>query len=89
MSAARKAPPTHARLLVRVGDYNGHKDVLFMMKQDDWRLTDERFAPNHTVVANGTYTHRHPEPGVIGTLVADGVAYGVFSDWSVREEAAS
>lgn len=65
------------RLLVKCADFNGHKDVLFMMKPDDFRLTDERFKGDYTTLDKGTYKSR------VLTTEKSG-AFQVFSDWSVK-----
>ena len=70
------------RVLAQCADYNGYKNILFMMDADDFRLTDERFSANYTVIDTGAYTHR------TRTLVADGRTFTVLRDWSLIEQAA-
>jgi hypothetical protein len=67
------------RLMVICHDYNGHRDVPFMMNSDDFRLTDPQFAGNYTIVREGIYDH------CTRTLTIDGRAYHVFSDWSLGD----
>ncbi len=67
------------RLMVICRDYNGHKDVRFMMNSDDFRLTDARFAADYAIVGEGSYDHH------ARTLTVDGRAYHVFSDWSLGD----
>jgi hypothetical protein len=63
------------RWVVRCADYNGHSDVLFMMKSDDERFGTDNYAP----VAAGQYHHKSR------TLRADGKTYRVYPDWSLKE----
>jgi len=61
------------KLLVKANDYNGHKNVLFMMKSDDFRVGTD----NYTVLAKGKLSKN-----VLKTTKGD---YTVFSDWSVKK----
>jgi len=65
------------KVLVKANDYNGHKDVLFMMQADDFRLTNMTFKNNYTVLAQGKYSKR-----ILKTELGD---FNVFSDWSVKK----
>lgn len=68
-----------SKVLVRCADYNGDKDVLFMMKADEFRLTDPRFSANYTVLdAAPVYTHK------TRTLSSSLGVFRVFTDWSLR-----
>jgi hypothetical protein len=67
------------RLVVICRDYNGLKDIPFMMNSDDFRLIAPRFAADYTVVGEGIYDHPARRWAV------DGRAYHVFSDWSLGE----
>ena len=64
------------KYLVKDNDYNGHKDVLFMMNMNDFRLTDDRFKDDYEVLGKGKYAKK--------VLTVNGIAYKVFSDWSVK-----
>ena len=66
------------RLMVICRDYNGLRDVPFMMNSDDFRLADAQFG-NYTIVGEGIYDH------CVRTLTVDGRAYHVFSDWSLGD----
>jgi hypothetical protein len=68
-----------ARLMVICRDYNGLKDIPFMMNSDDFRLIDPRFAADYSIVGEGIYDHP------ARTLTVDGRVYHVFSDWSLGE----
>jgi hypothetical protein len=77
---ASRNPATRSkrrRLMVICRDFNGDKDVRFMMNSDDFRLTDARFAADYTTVGESTHDHH------ARTLTVDGRAYRVFSDWSL------
>ena len=63
--------------LVRAADYNGYKDILFMMDPDDFRLSDERFSSNYAVLGEGAYAVRAK------TFTVDGKLYQVHADWSL------
>lgn len=67
------------RLMVICHDYNGHRDVPFMMETNDFRLADPQFADNYTIVGEGVYDHG------TRTFTVDGRAYYVFSDWSLGD----
>lgn len=67
-------------VLVRCGDYNGHKNVLFMMDTTDFRLSDERFSSNYEVLAPGEYAGRARQL----TVAERGETYQVFEDWSLK-----
>lgn len=65
-------------LLVRAADYNGSKDVLFMMEPDDFRLRDPVLREGWTVLNDhATYTKL---PQLLQT--EDGF-YKVHIDWSL------
>src|SRR4051794_1206753 len=74
-----KEGPLTPQKLVGCGDYNGHADGLFMMKSDDFRLSDERFSANYTVLGDGRYDHK------ARTLTVGGSVYRVYADWSLKE----
>lgn len=54
-----------------------HKDVLFMFKPDDFRLTDERWVGEYVVLGEGVHDRRQH------TLTVDGEVYTVHGDWSL------
>lgn len=60
------------KALVNCLDYNGHKNVLFMMKEDDFRFNDG----NYQLIEFGEYSKS------VFTGVS-GAQYKVFPDWSV------
>lgn len=63
-------------ILVNCRDYNGHKDVKFMMSPDDFHLAD----PNYQVLdPAAVYSRRHK------TLTSSRGTFTVCADWSVRE----
>jgi hypothetical protein len=64
-------------VLARCRDYNGHPDVLFMMKADDFRLSDP--VHGYSVLCRDCKYDRKAK-----TLTADGVTYRVFADWSLK-----
>ena len=83
MRIPKKTPisTTPKKVIVLCKDYNGHKNVLFMMKEDDFRLKDDyRLKDNWSVVTQGT--HNFKEKVFVGT---NGKKYKTFSDWSVKE----
>lgn len=76
------------KVLALCKDYNGHKNVLFMMKATDERITGEGWgstrmpdgttiADGYTKLADGKYTHRER------IFAASGVTYRVHADWSL------
>lgn len=71
-------PKTRAyHALVKAKDYNGSKDVLFMMKSDDHRFGTD----NYETIGRGTFAK-----GIL-TVCTDTdrfKMYRVFPDWSVR-----
>ena len=62
------------KVLARCVNYNGSKDVLFMMNAED-----ERLGVTYAKLADAVYSHK------LRTLTAAGVTYNVFGDWSVKE----
>ena len=64
------------KVLAQCANYNGNKNVLFMMNKDDFRLADAKFG--YTVLGDAKYNNK------IKTLVSNGKTYKVFSDWSVK-----
>lgn len=66
-------------ILARCADYNGHKDVLFMMEADDFRLTDALFSANYTILDDApTYDWRTRR------LATNQGEFLVCSDWSLK-----
>lgn len=65
-----------SKVLVKCSDYNGSKDVLFMMRQDDNRLVD--YSNNYEVLSDAKYSAKTK------TLIANKKSYRVFCDWSVK-----
>lgn len=62
--------------LVRCGDYNGFKNVLFLMKSNDFRFNDG----NYMSIERGMFVNRRKN------FVTDsGDLYKVASDWSVKK----
>lgn len=60
--------------LVNCLDYNGHKNVLFIMEKSDFRYN------------TNNYVHQKDGEKVGNRFRAeDGTIYQVFSDWSVRQ----
>lgn len=74
------ARPTKKYVLVRAAKFEHYTNVLFMMDATDFRLSDERFSGNYTILGEGAYDRR------AGTLTVDGHAHTVFHDWSVKDE---
>lgn len=66
-----------SKVLARCADYNGNKNVLFMMSADDFRLADAKWG--YSIVGPAKYSRKDQ------TLVSGGKTYRVFSDWSVKE----
>lgn len=62
-----------ARVIVNCADYEGHKNVLFMMEESDSRLHDPE--SGYTLVTTGTYSKKV----FTGT---NNKRYQIFSDWS-------
>lgn len=74
---------TNRRVLANCDDYNGHKNTLFMMRPDDFRLTTEKPSGGtwgYTIVAHGRASDRNR----LLTL-DDGTEYTVHGDWSVTK----
>lgn len=67
------------KLIVKAADYNGHRDVLFMMDADDPRLTMKGFSHNYTRIGGGRFDAKAK---VFTTN--DGARYEVFRDRSAR-----
>jgi hypothetical protein len=74
----------NVKKLVRCADYNGYRNVLFMMDGDDFRLSDARFSSNYTVLASDVYAARDKT-----FTTADGDTYTVFADWSLQPQPAA
>ncbi|GEM_PF-4365558 len=68
------------KLLVIAKDYNGHKDILFMMNENDSRITENGKSNNgnYEILDYGDF-----ENNIL--TVSDNVKYKVFEDWSVKE----
>ena len=65
--------------LVLCKSYNGHPNVLFMMSNDDFRLSDSRFSSNYEVKESGSYDRK------LKLFSTDsGEIYQVFADYSVK-----
>lgn len=66
------------KVLALCKDYNGYKNVFFMMKSDDFRLHDERWGyvlvDNSPVYSSKTQT----------LSASDGRLFKVFEDWSLK-----
>ena len=60
--------------LVRAAVYNNRKDVLFMMKSDDFRFNDGNYIP----IAPGKFDNKTK------TLTINDGVYQVYADWSVK-----
>lgn len=60
------------KLLVKCDDYNGYKDILFMMDKNDSRVDNG----NYSTVCEGEYKG--------GFLNCENGLYRVNSDWSVN-----
>lgn len=60
---------------VLCADYNGHKDVLFMMELDDFRLGSKEY----TLLATGAYDRK------AHTLTCGKSVCYVYEDWSIKE----
>jgi hypothetical protein len=77
----------NTRKLVRYLGVESH-GTLYMMRTDDFRLTDDRFSPHHEVIGEGTFKGRTGHDGSgrsTGTLtLTDGSEYTVWSDWSAK-----
>ena len=67
---------TKPKAIVLCKDYNGVKNVLFMMETEDFRFNDG----NYSLLTGGTYDRKK---GVFHG--ENGKDYLVFVDWSVRE----
>lgn len=65
------------RLLVKCSEYNGFKNILFMMDKKDFRLIDEDFKNEWEILGEGDYKKK------VLTIGKD--KYKVFSDWSVKK----
>lgn len=68
------------KIIVNCADYNGHKNIPFMMSSDDFRLTDPRFKDDYSVIAEGKASDRNRL-----FVAVDGTQYTVHYDWSVTE----
>ena len=65
------------KVLVKSLNYNG-REVLFMMKCDDFRLSDTRLSSNY-IILDSTPRYIHKER----RLVSSHGVFKVFSDWSL------
>jgi hypothetical protein len=63
------------RIYVNCKDYNGYKDVKFVMRPDDFRLQDAKWGYEPIAPVNVAKNH----------FVLNGIGHIVFSDWSVKE----
>lgn len=63
------------KILVNCLDYNGHKNVKFMMSSDDFRLNGENY---QILDANAVYVHKAK------TLATTHGTFTVFADWSLK-----
>lgn len=61
--------------IVVARDYNGYKNVLFMMRADDFRYNTK----DYTVVENGEFDRSRRE-----FRTADGKVYQIYADWSAQ-----
>ena len=86
------------KVLIKVKDYNGYKNVLFVVKTDDFRINyDEAyrmFAHKGDEFATKTAKKTLTENVVLGNVdvkkkvfIFEGKTYDVFSDASVRARA--
>lgn len=75
------------KLLVHCKSYNGYKDIIFMMRSNDERITPGHLlcTGNYTLYAEGTFTvaRMGDTIGVFATV--DGRRFKVFRDWSTTE----
>lgn len=62
------------KYVVRCGNYNGHSNVLFQMKGDDFRIDTENWAVVGEAIPAGR-----------GCVECDGITYQRFSDWSLKK----
>ena len=62
------------KFIVRFPDYNGYKNVLFMMQSNDCSFSKIE------IIAPAKHDRKNR------TAVAAGITYKVFADWSVRAE---
>lgn len=67
------------KLIVQASEYNGSKDVLFLMNSNDFRLTNPAFASGYTIITEGT--HKSKDKLFLGK---NGITYKVYQDWSVK-----
>jgi hypothetical protein len=66
-------------VIVICRDYNGYKNVLFMMKADDFRYQDgKKWGYEH--LHSGKYSRK-----THSFVTNEGKQFTVFSDWSVKE----
>ncbi len=68
------------KVLAICADYNGYKNVLFMMKSDDCRLAPGEEKWGYRVLEKATFNFKEK---IMTTQ--SGKRYTVFSDWSVKE----
>jgi hypothetical protein len=59
---------------VRCAEYNGIRNVLFLMRHDDWRFRSERYQE----VTSGAFE----TPGVFAGT--NGQRYQIYPDWSAK-----
>jgi hypothetical protein len=72
------------KILVNCKDFNGYKNGVFMMKSDDFRLTNSYMGNviefGYTKIADGKFNTKERK------FITDaGDTYQVFSDWSVKK----
>lgn len=63
--------------IVVARDYNGYKNVLFMMRSDDFRYNSNEHG--YTVVEDGEFDKSCRE-----FRTTDGKVYQIYSDWSAQ-----
>ena len=66
------------KIIVNCADYNGYKNVLFMMGTKDYRLSDPEYG--YTKVSDGQYISK------LRKFVTPNGVYSVFSDHSVKKD---
>jgi len=67
-------------VLARCKDYNGHKNVLFMMDSSDFRFTHPKFKSNYEVLdRNPSYDGKKR---ILSTVKGQ---YRVYEDWSLKK----
>ena len=66
------------RVFVNCKDYNGHKNVKFVMRPNDFRLTDEVFSDDYETLGDVNVLNNG--------FAFSGKLYTVHSDWSVSSK---